>query len=846
MIRKILKNHKSIWAKKLISGWLIFLLLTPIQNIFSQTKPKIRGNSLQETTLKIELEELKKIILKKIDSDVDKTAVAFATSENIFRSLRVAYSFKAVLDSIDNAFTIIALPQEVIEINSLQSKTLQAVNGTLAVGSTLLVIENIQENAGKLATVFNSKSYLENVRKMLKAASSSQPVLGFDQARYSEGIKFQLGTSAGQEIITVNHRNQGFCNDSDLRGNLSNQPKKFRGTIETKHYIIEVFQKLSDEIDKQSFSDEQISKLLNLVSQAKSKVLESNLRNTDLTFPNLQNTRYCKSPIKLGRIASQQEILTNSYEALDKNLQIEQIQTVKTAFGAMTGTLQFYFNHGKGQKPGKDLQKLVEATSKVDLSIDLGNWLTEKKQIVSADELIGRIPQEMLLSLPLEFTETVRLVDSLAFIIKNSSNSVTVPPISPPPTVPVIIPEIPTLFLLDVSGSMQENNKIEQARASALNALDTLKDNQNKGLGNTAVSVWVFSGDACSPQMARQILPFTPNLNSAENSLRSQIPSPNGGTPLPQAVDRTTAQMISYLQSRPSLDEGRIILLSDGQSTCNQLRPADVYSQARSISIKKTVFYTIGFDVPVGSPAERDLQYLASASGGQYFPAKNQQQLARAFQKTIRVYLPKAIAKSSPTFDNGVQQIVKRNYAEAFKIWTIYVRSYPNEALGFYNLAVVCEALGRFKLAIDNYRQYLQLVGNAPDKAEIEAKVLTLEQEQRDQFYYYLELLRSDLDYLKAYYQRLFSGKNNELAQEFRGFVNEKQFFYANILETMEIKSNFIRRDTEDLTASMSLLNNRVGLESFNRDAVSLLTIPIGQLEDLIERLEKFGSQNFK
>jgi Mg-chelatase subunit ChlD len=801
---------------------------------------------LQEEKLKSELEELKKIILKKIDYDIDKTAQSFASSENIFRSLRVAYSFKTVLDSIDNAFTIIGLPDEIIETKSLPSNTLKAVNGTLAVGSTLLVIENVKEDAGKLTTVFNSKSYLENVRRMLQEASATQPILGFDQTRYAEGIKFQFGTSIGQEVLSVNHRNpELLCKTSDLRNNLSLQPKQLRGTVEIRHYIIEVFKNLSSEIDATNFSDEQVLNLLTKISQIKTKILESNIRNSEIKFSDLQNIKcnFNQSSITLGRIASQQEILSNAYEALDKNLEIEQVQTVKTAFGAMTGSLQFYFNYGKGQKPNEDIKKLVEATSKVVLAIDLGDWKTEKKQTVSADELIGQIPQEMLLSLPLEFSEIVKLVDSIAFIVKKSSNSTA---ILPPNPIPVKLPDIPTLFLLDVSGSMEENNKIEQARESALTALQTIKDNQKKGLGNTSVSVWVFSGDDCTLQNARQILPFTPNLNLAENALRSKIPRPWGGTPLPQAVERTTNQMLSYLQNNPNLEEGRIILLSDGQSTCNQLRPADVYSQARTISIKKAVFYTIGFEVPPGSEAERDLQYLASASGGQYFPAQNQQQLARAFQKTIRVYLPKTTADSTQSFNSGVQQIVRRNYAEALKYWTIYVRTNPTDALGFYNLAITCEALGRYKTAIESYQKYLQLIGDTSDKAEIEAKIITLEQEYRDQFFYHIDLLRSDLAYLKAYYQRLFERKNNELGQEFRGFVNEKQYFYANILDVLEIKSNFLRRDTEDLTASMNVLNNRVGLNSFDRDAVSLLTIPIGQLEDLIEKLERYGNQNFK
>ncbi|MGI8639826.1 MAG: VWA domain-containing protein [Pyrinomonadaceae bacterium] len=413
-----------------------------------------------------------------------------------------------------------------------------------------------------------------------------------------------------------------------------------------------------------------------------------------------------------------------------------------------------------------------------------------------------------------------------------------------PPVIPVI-PEIPTLFLFDVSGSMLENDKIGQARNSSLIALREIQENKRLGRGDTSVSVWTFSG-GCSPGAARQILPFTGNLAQAENTLSAGIPRPDGGTPLPQAVDKAKNQVSDYLNSRPQLDEGRVILLSDGQSTCGEIRPAGIYSQAKTITVKNIRFLTIGFDVPAGSAAERDLQYLASSSGGQYFPAQNQQQLSRAFEKTIRVYLPKVVSNASSEFENAANAIVNRDFETARRVLGEYVRNNQSDSFGYYNLAVSLEALSRYKGAAENYRKYLQFAPGAADRREIETRIGKLEQDYRDQIFYYRSLLQSDLEYLTAYYKRLFTLKNAELAAEFAGFVSEKRSFYAGLPDILEIKTSWLKRSSEELTDSLGRLNSRVNLPSFDRDAVSLLPLPISQLEELVERLDEYNAQNFR
>lgn len=404
--------------------------------------------------------------------------------------------------------------------------------------------------------------------------------------------------------------------------------------------------------------------------------------------------------------------------------------------------------------------------------------------------------------------------------------------------IPAIL-EIPTLFLLDISDSMNQNNKIGQAKNAGLEAVVEMQENRRRGQDNTSVAVWTFGGE-CSPSSIKRLMPFTNNLSQAENTFRRGIPRPAGLTPLFTAIDLSVDEMTNYLASRSHLREARIVVLTDGLNTCSdQIRPRGVYSQSRNIVYQKVKFYCIGFDIPPGSKEERDLQYLASASGGKYFPARNAVQLNRVFQKVIRIYAPKISGEAES--ESGIRPILEQDFENALQIWTIYVKKNPTDANGFYNLALVCEATERYKCAVENYNQYLSLVSVPTDANEIKLRIEKLEEDQRVEITYYLDVLRSDLDYLKEYYKRLFSLKNDELAQEFAGFVAEKGAFYRNLPEILEIRSSRIERNTKELADSLDFLNRRVGSPTFDRDAVSLLTVPISHLEELIERIETYN-----
>ena len=147
-----------------------------------------------------------------------------------------------------------------------------------------------------------------------------------------------------------------------------------------------------------------------------------------------------------------------------------------------------------------------------------------------------------------------------------------------------------TLFLLDVSDSMNEQDKITQAKNAGLSAIGEMQENRQRSQDNSNVAIWTFGGGS-NPSNIKRLLPFTNNLSQAENTFRHGIAQPAGLTPLHTAIDLSVDEMTDYLASRPNLAEARIVVLTDGLNTCSeQIRPRGVYSQSQTTVYKKSNF----------------------------------------------------------------------------------------------------------------------------------------------------------------------------------------------------------------------------------------------------------------
>lgn len=415
-----------------------------------------------------------------------------------------------------------------------------------------------------------------------------------------------------------------------------------------------------------------------------------------------------------------------------------------------------------------------------------------------------------------------------------------------------------TLFLFDLSGSMNENgananiSKLQQAKNASKQTLNGLKSNNS---GSTPeVAVLGFSG-GCVPDPTTVISNFETDLSIVEGRIDAM--GAGGGTPLAEAIAASECKLANHL-AKTGQDKGKLIVLSDGQATCQQIRPPGTYNSGQlghkvitvsanqcGSSNYKIKYYTIGFNIAAGSPAERDLQYLSQISGGKYLNVQSQTQLERAFKKFNRTYIPKSgpslsnlPSTSVSKFDDGVNQINSESFAPGLKTFDEFAKQHPDDCNGAYNLALMQEANDFFKNAIANYQKYLTLCPNTSDKEFVEQQIGFLEDEFRQFLLFQKEVVKSDLEYLKLHFGKIQNGQSVALAEEFKGFLKEKGDYYKNLPELMgKSPDRLFKKNCQEVATGLDNCAKTINRNpnTWDRDATPSLSMTYLNLERLLE-----------
>jgi hypothetical protein len=114
------------------------------------------------------------------------------------------------------------------------------------------------------------------------------------------------------------------------------------------------------------------------------------------------------------------------------------------------------------------------------------------------------------------------------------------------------------LVFIDTSGSMKENNRLENAKSAALRAVRILGENDE-------VALVTFGDDLCS---IRTVHGFTSDKELILNRIASIGITAYSGTPLAKAIRQTS----QYLRENSSRSEMSLILLTDGMDGCGSGR----------------------------------------------------------------------------------------------------------------------------------------------------------------------------------------------------------------------------------------------------------------------------------
>ncbi len=418
-----------------------------------------------------------------------------------------------------------------------------------------------------------------------------------------------------------------------------------------------------------------------------------------------------------------------------------------------------------------------------------------------------------------------------------------------------------SLFLFDVSGSMSENNKWANAKQAATSTLDQIFDEASKNNKTPSIALMSYSG-GCVDNPTSKLLDFSSDKSTIKNAINNNLPAPNGGTPTPQAIQNAEAYLKIQLQQNNQC-EGDLIILTDGQSSCGAIRPPGTYSlsinskvytscQTNSTGLQLR-YQTIGFDIPPGSDAEKDLQYLSSTHGGRYFHADNLTELKRAFEKISRVFVPIETMQSSTMvspvdklkFKAGIDLIKSRNYDTAFSVFKRFTGTYPDDSAGMYNYAQMSEATDRYKLASTYYSKFIQQNPESHKRKEIEGSIQKMDAYYNEYFQYQKEVVKKDLIFLDDHFKKLMNGQSIPLANEFTGFVLEKSVQYEKLPDVLGVTDLQITELCKEITSSFKTAQRRINGNSktWDQDAIPVISVLYLKFEKLNTALQNLQPQ---
>lgn len=181
-------------------------------------------------------------------------------------------------------------------------------------------------------------------------------------------------------------------------------------------------------------------------------------------------------------------------------------------------------------------------------------------------------------------------------------------------------------YILDVSGSMNALTAGERRMDVAKKSLNSMVQGIPDG---TIVALRLYShrvppsDKAASCQDTELVIPFGP-INKPAFLAIVNAATPLGQTPIAYSLEQASKDFVMGADEQQT-----IILLSDGEESCG----GDPVAVAKSLLAKgfKLKINVIGLDVDAA--AKNQLASIASATGGQYFDAKDTASLTGSLQK---------------------------------------------------------------------------------------------------------------------------------------------------------------------------------------------------------------------
>lgn len=200
------------------------------------------------------------------------------------------------------------------------------------------------------------------------------------------------------------------------------------------------------------------------------------------------------------------------------------------------------------------------------------------------------------------------------------------------PVAPAVPDPVPTVVILDASGSMvrdapEGGTRMEAARAAVTTFVEGLPDGIDIGL--TVFGTGTGNDDserAAGCLDVKTVLPVALLDRAALTQAVAGI-TESGFTPIGPALRHAAAQL-------PADGPGVVVVVSDGVDTCAPPPSCDIAAELRAVNPELTI-HAIGFHVDADEEATAALECVAAAGGGEFFSATNAAQLAAKLRVVV-------------------------------------------------------------------------------------------------------------------------------------------------------------------------------------------------------------------
>jgi len=174
------------------------------------------------------------------------------------------------------------------------------------------------------------------------------------------------------------------------------------------------------------------------------------------------------------------------------------------------------------------------------------------------------------------------------------------------------------VFLVDVSGSMQQQDKLPLTKRSIQLAVDGLNETDT-------VAITTYAGDV------RVVLPPTPASQRKEIFTAIEGLSAGGGTAMGDGLKTAYQQAVKHAGANVV---SRVIVLTDGDTNIGQFRSADeMLESVRGYVQEGVTLSTIGFGM--GNYRDDLMERLANKGNGNCFYIDSEKEARRVFQEQL-------------------------------------------------------------------------------------------------------------------------------------------------------------------------------------------------------------------